>query len=148
MTVKTFWNGKRTSETIARYVVVPAKGREWTISLKDAARYSKDPEFPADWRVEKRFSTSEVKACPWCGARPELFERDCDGWAGTGTCGSPQCRKLKRCDACGQDGIRRWGTWRGDFCDPCYRVAEARGLATIPGLYGLFRHEDYAPYYN
>jgi hypothetical protein len=147
MTVKTFWNRATVLETTVRYVVIPAKGREWTVSRAEAAHIHHDPEFPRGWVVERRVTTTEVKACPWCGARPELFERDCDGYAGTGTCGSPQCKQLQRCDGCGQDGVRRWGTWRGDFCDPCYRVATERGLATIPGLYGLFRHEDYAPYY-
>lgn len=147
MTVKTFWNRATVLETTVRYVVIPAQGRAWTVSRAEAAHIRNDPEFPRGWAVERRLITSEVKACPWCCARPELFEMDCDGYAGTGTCGSEQCDKLRVCEGCGQDGIRRWGTWRGRFCDPCYRVANERGLATIPGEYGLFRHEDYVPYY-
>jgi hypothetical protein len=147
MTVKTFWLNALTPETSVRYVVVPTKGTEWTVSIRDAARMDQDPEFPVGWVIEKRVSTKMVKACPWCGARPELFEMDCDGWAGTGTCGSEQCNQLKVCEGCGQFDVQRWGCWRGRLCQHCYEVANRDNLATIPGEYGLFRHEDYSKHY-
>ena len=80
--------------------------------------------------------------------RPEEFERDCDGWAGTGTCGSPQCDQLRVCEGCGEFGVRNMGCWRGRLCNPCYDVANEKFLAVIPGEYGLFPWEVYREYYD
>lgn len=77
----------------------------------------------ASVRWERQELTQWVEACPWCGVRPLEFEMDCDGPASTGTCGSPQCAQLQRCDGCGQDGTASVHSWRGDLCYPCDRVA-------------------------
>jgi hypothetical protein len=147
MTVKTFWMDPTTRTAFARYVLISNKGWERVITRKHAAQIAFDPELPVGWRVERRIVENVVEACPWCAARPLEFEMDCDGWASTGTCGSPQCNQLKRCEGCGQDGTQNMGCWRGSLCNHCYEVATEKGLATIPGEYGLFRHADYAPYY-
>ncbi|MFE6746003.1 hypothetical protein ACFVGM_09140 [Kitasatospora purpeofusca] len=60
-----------------------------------------------------------VPGCPWCGVRPEEREWDCDGLFGTGSCGSPQCNQLKRCQGCGVDGIASVN----GMCRPCYDLA-------------------------
>jgi hypothetical protein len=133
--------------TQARYFLVDHTGREFAISRQKAAQMTFDPEMPFGWKVERKTITSQVPACPWCGARPELFEMDCDGLASTGTCGSDQCDRLQRCDGCGQDGVRNWGSWRGRLCNGCHTVATKKHLAAIPGEYGLFPYEEYSKYY-
>lgn len=148
MTVKNFWMDAVTREAAAYYFVIPAKGREWQVTRAQAADFRLDPSFPADWRVERRVIENTVPACPWCGARPELFEMDCDGLAATGTCGSEQCDQLRRCEGCGKDGVQIWGSWRGRLCDPCHTIAERDALAVIPGVYGLHTPDVYREYYN
>ncbi|MGW2633791.1 hypothetical protein ACWC2K_31290 [Streptomyces chattanoogensis] len=42
-------------------------------------------------QVTRRVALVDHPACPWCGARPQLMDWDCDGLYYTATCGSPQC---------------------------------------------------------
>jgi hypothetical protein len=148
MTVKTFWMDATVADTQARYFLVDHTGREFAISRQKAAQMTFGPEMPFGWKVERKISTSQVPACPWCGSRPELFEMDCDGWAATGTCGSEQCNQLKICEGCARPGTQNWGSWRGHLCNSCHDVAEEKHLAAIPGEYGLFPYEEYSKYYN
>lgn len=39
----------------------------------------------------REWVTEEVRACFFCGARPRLWESDCDGPYLTAGCDSPQC---------------------------------------------------------
>jgi hypothetical protein len=137
MTVKNFWMNATTTDAEAFYYVIPAQGREWQITRAQAAQFTFDPEFPFGWRVERRIVESEVTACPWCGARPVIFERDVDGWASTGTCGSEQCNGLRRCDGCGKDNCHILGSVRGHLCDTCNETARKNGLEAAPDRYAL-----------
>lgn len=147
MTVKDFWLNSVVTVSFMKYTVDTGRGAARVITRKHAAELLNDPSVPMEWKIERKLVTDKVTGCPWCNARPMQYERDCDGWASLGTCGSEQCDKLQRCEGCGQDGIRNVGSWRGRLCDHCHEVANLKGLATIPGLYGLFRPEDYREYY-
>lgn len=145
MTVKSFWHNAYIQVSTARYVMIFPNGHERVIGRKQAAEMTFDPEMPLGWTIERRIVTNWVKACPWCGARPEQFEIDCDGPAGTGTCGSPQCNQLQRCEGCGEDGKAVIGSVRGRLCRDCNERARKENLIAPDDRYALI---PWAEYYN
>lgn len=143
MTVRTFYSGTYVADTRTVYKMITDEDVEITITRQRAARIARDPELPQGWIVERRQITRPVPACPWCGARPVIFEMDCDGWASTGTCGSEQCNQLKRCDGCGQDGTVRYGSVRGHLCTTCHDRARRDNLTAADTVYALIPWNAY-----
>lgn len=143
MTVRAFWPNTYITVTTPLYRVTYPNGVSRVIGRKTAAEWFFDPEFPYNFKLTKTFATATVKACPWCGVRPEVYEMDCDGPAGTGTCGSPQCNQLKRCEGCGRDGKARYGSVRGHLCGGCHTVATRDNLVAADDRYALIPWAEY-----
>lgn len=59
------------------------------------------PEVGAWIRVERRVTITEVAACVHCQARPQEWDRDCDGWHSTLVCDSDQCKQGRNIDNAG-----------------------------------------------
>jgi hypothetical protein len=137
MTVKAFYSGTYTPDTQVYYWLVNKDGRDLMITRRRAAEIQNDPSLPYGWTVERRMVTKMVAACPWCGARPVQWEMDCDGWASTGTCGSKQCNRLRRCEGCGTDGTARIGSVRGHLCLSCNETARQNNLEAARDRYEL-----------
>lgn len=137
MTVKNFWHDTLVPTSQANYFLIFPNGHARKISRSEAAQHFTNPELPLDFRVERRVTTNYVTACPWCGVRPLQYERDCDGWASTGTCGSEQCNQLKRCEGCGKDDSVRYGSVRGQLCEDCFTRARRDNLEACRGRYAL-----------
>lgn len=137
MTVKTYFGRKTIPTATVTYWMITHTGREHQISRKFAAQVSQDAALPVAWRIERRVVESHVQGCPWCGARPMQWERDCDGWYPTATCGSEQCNQLRRCDGCGSDGTARYHSYRGHLCETCHETAIPNGLMAAMNRYAL-----------
>lgn len=140
MTVQTFFPDTYVADTQAYYWLVDGNGRDLMITRKRAAEIGNDPSLPYGWKVERRLVTEYVPACPWCGVRPLVFERDCDGWASTGTCGSEQCNRLNRCEGCGKDHTARFVSIRGNLCEDCDNIAHKTGRVAARDRYELTEH--------
>lgn len=72
------WSGSLTREEWARQ-------QRWIRETPELT------EFGARLTFRSATEYRKVKACPWCGARPQLRDFDCDGWFYTADCGSEQC---------------------------------------------------------
>lgn len=143
MTVKSFYPDVRVTDTQVYYMMINPMGDEQMITRKFAAEISNAPDFPLGWKVERRLSTQKVPGCPWCGVRPMLFERDCDGWASMGTCGSQQCNRLRRCEGCGADDSVRYSSVRGRLCTTCHETARRDNLVAADTVYALISWAEY-----
>ncbi|AXG66331.1 hypothetical protein SEA_ANNADREAMY_252 [Streptomyces phage Annadreamy] len=107
------WNGKRFE--------ILHKGSMWSLAreIRKSKKFAeKYPNEAAEFvlHYEKYWVTEWELLCPWCGARPDQWEMDCDGNFPVASCGSPQCDQLRRCEGCGRDGEAHIN----NLCDPCY----------------------------
>jgi hypothetical protein len=137
MTVKSYYGDKAVLSASVRYTITSNNGWTQTVNRRTAAQMSNDPELPVGWTIERTVTQSYVQGCPWCGARPVLWEMDCDGMYPTGTCGSEQCNQLKRCEGCGEDGAAYIGSMRGHLCETCDYTAREGGLQAAGDKYEL-----------
>lgn len=129
--------------TIPVYRINYPDGHNRGIPRHLAASTILNQEMPPGFSVTRHFLTEYVEACPWCGARPVAFESNCDGWASTGTCGSPQCNQLQRCEGCGKDGKARYVSIRGQLCESCDRTARKNNLVAARTRYELVPWDVY-----
>jgi hypothetical protein len=137
VTVKNFWHDRYIPDTEAVYRLTSNKGLDQIISRPAAAKLRNDPELPVGFTITRHLVTEYVRACAWCGARPLQYERDCDGWASTGTCGSDQCDQLQRCEGCGETGTAAISSVRGKLCDTCNDIARETGQEAARDRYAL-----------
>ncbi|MQS40012.1 hypothetical protein [Streptomyces katsurahamanus] len=93
-----YFPGKLALEVEVKYWLETTDGVGYTphsLTMRAAGdmlrKIKANPEIGTVFRVVREVRTRLVEACPWCGARPQALEWDCDGPYRTATCESPQC---------------------------------------------------------